>query len=192
MLVAEATQRLEPIERALELGHVHHAPGDDVATRRRSERGEVATNDLGARLDGIVRLRLLDRDKTALGTRAPERRLVVVHQVRTYPRAAPGVASVDACEAVLALDVCERFPGGDGACRGQCADRGCESMRLRRLPWEVRLTQRRAQERVVMPRDQVQRLPHHRRLDHGATRELALERLAPEARRARPDAEVRR
>ena len=79
-----------------------------------------------------------------------------------------------------------------GPARGERAHRRREAPRLRRLPREVRLAQRRAEERVVAPRDEVQRLPHHRRLDDGAARELALERLAPEARRARPDADVRR
>ncbi len=76
VLVAEAAQRLEPVERALELGHVHHAPGDDVTARRGPERGEVATEDLGARLGRVVRLRLLDRDEAARGrarSRAPSR-----------------------------------------------------------------------------------------------------------------------
>ena len=82
VLVAEAAQRLEPIERPLDLGHVHHAPGADVAARRRPERGEVATKDLGARLDRDVLLRLVDRDEPALGTCAPQRRLVVVQDVR--------------------------------------------------------------------------------------------------------------
>ncbi|MDP9242316.1 MAG: hypothetical protein M3O84_03980 [Actinomycetota bacterium] len=50
----------------------------------------------------------------------------------------------------------------------------------------------RAQERVVATREEVERLPDHGRLDHGAARELPFERLAPEARRARPDPDVRR
>ena len=66
------------------------APGDDVATRRRAERGEVAAKDLGARLDRVVRLGLLDRDESALGTALPESRLVVVQHVRADARAAPG------------------------------------------------------------------------------------------------------
>ena len=37
----------------------------------------------------------------------------------------------------------------------------------------------------------MQRLSHHGRLDDRRVRELALERLAPEARRSRPDADVR-
>ena len=31
VLVAEATHRLQPLERARDLRHVHHGPGDDVA-----------------------------------------------------------------------------------------------------------------------------------------------------------------
>ena len=67
LLVAEADQRLEPLEGAGDLRHVHHAPGDDVAARRGPERREVAAEDLGARLGGVVRLRLLDRDEPAVG-----------------------------------------------------------------------------------------------------------------------------
>ena len=81
VLVAKAPQRLEPVERALDLRHVHHRPADDVAARRGPERGEIAAKDLGARLERVVRLRLLDRDEAALGTPLPERRLVVVQHV---------------------------------------------------------------------------------------------------------------
>ena len=192
MLVAEAAQRLEPFERTLELRHVHHAPGDDVASRRGAERREVPTEDRGPRLDRVVRLRLLDRDEPALGTRVPERRLVVVQDVRAHPCAAPGAARIDAGEPVLALEMRERFLRGHGTCRGERAHRRREALRGGRLPRKVRLAERRAEERVVAPCDEVQRLPHHGRLDDGGARELALERLAPEARRARPDADVRR
>ena len=37
-LVAEAAQRLEALQRAVDLGHVHHAPGSEVAARRGTER----------------------------------------------------------------------------------------------------------------------------------------------------------
>ena len=96
LLVAEAAQRLEALERAVDLGHVHHAPGADVTTRRRPERGEVAAEDLGARLGRVVLLGLVERDEPALRSRAPERRLVVVHQVRAHACSAPGAARVDA------------------------------------------------------------------------------------------------
>ena len=115
MLVAEAAQRLEQIERALELRHVHHAPRDDVAARRGPERCEIATEDLGARLDRDVGLRLVDRDEPALGTPVPERRLVVVQHVRAHARRAPGAARVDAGEPVLALEMRERFRRGHRA-----------------------------------------------------------------------------
>jgi hypothetical protein len=47
------------------------------------------------------------------------------------------------------------------------------------------------EERVVTFREEVQRLSHDVRLDDGDAGQVALERLAPEARRPRPDANVR-
>ena len=108
LLVAEAAQ-LEPVERPLDLRHVHHRPGDDVAARRRAERGEVATEDLGARLGRVVLLRLVERDEATLGPPVPESRLVVVQDVRAHARSAPGAARFDAGEPVLALEMGERF-----------------------------------------------------------------------------------
>ena len=96
MLVTVAAQRLEQVQRPVDLGHMHHAPGADVATRRGPERGEVATEDVGARLDRDMNLRFVERYESALGTRMPERRLVVVQDMRTNARAAPGAAGVDA------------------------------------------------------------------------------------------------
>src|SRR5919106_3654532 len=46
VLVAKAAQRLEPLERTVELRHVHHARGADVASRHGAERREVTTEDL--------------------------------------------------------------------------------------------------------------------------------------------------
>ena len=79
------------------------------------ERGEVAAEDLRARLGRVVRLGLVDRDESARGTRAPERRLVVVEEVRADARAAPGAGALDPGEPVLALEVRERLRGGHGA-----------------------------------------------------------------------------
>src|SRR5215213_1077115 len=73
----------------------------------------------------------------------------------------------------------------------ECAPTG-RAPSPRTLPREVRLAHPGPKERVVARRDEAQRLPHHGGLEDGASRELALERLAPEARRARPDADVRR
>ena len=119
---------------ALDLGHVHHAPRGDVAARRGAERGEVATEDLGARLDRVVRFRLLDRNEPALGPRAPERRLVVVDHVRAHARGAPGAARLDAAEPVLALEVGERFAVVTGPVRGERAHRRRQALRDGRLP----------------------------------------------------------
>ena len=117
----------------------------------------------------------------------------MVEQVRTHASSTPRPTQLDAGEPVLSLEMYECFlrrhrAGG----LGEPADRGGESLRLRRLPREVRLAQCGAEERVVTPRDEMKRLTNHRGLDHGATCELALERFAPEARRACPDADVRR
>ena len=142
MLVAEATQRLEPIERALDLGHVHLAPGDDVATRRRAERGEVATKNLGARLQWVVLLRLLDRDESAFGPAVPESRLVMVKDVRADARSAPCTTSTQARETMLALDHLESLCGGHRACRCELAHRGCEQDCVGHLVVVVRLAQR--------------------------------------------------
>lgn len=115
MLVAEAVQRLDAFERALELRHVHHAPDADVASRRGAERRKVTTEDRGARLDWGVRLRLLESDEPAFGTRVPERRLVVVQHVRAHACGSPGAARIDAGEPVLALEMCERLGRGHWA-----------------------------------------------------------------------------
>ena len=57
---------------------------------------------------------------------------------------------------------------------------------------EVRLAERRSQDGVVAPGQQVQRLAHHSRFHHRSPApELALERGGAEARRARPDPDVR-
>src|SRR5215210_3413600 len=85
----------------------------------------------------------------------------------------------------------EPFGHGYRARGGERAHRGGECLRPCALPREVRLAHRRAKKRVVVRRDEVQSLPHHGGLEDAASSELALERLAPEARRARPDADVR-
>ncbi len=131
LLVTEAAQWLEPIERALQLRHVHHAPGDDVATRCRPERGEVAAQDLGSRFDRDMPLRLLERDEPALRASVPERRLVMVHNVRAYARGLPGAASVDPGEPVLSLEMCERFLRFHWTRRDERAHRRREALRQR-------------------------------------------------------------
>ena len=191
LLVAEAAQRLEQLQRSVDLGHAHHAPGPDVAARRGAECREVAAEDLGARLDRDVRLRFLDRDEPSLVARLPERRLVVVDDVRCDARHLPGAARIDAGEAVLALQVGERLCRRDGPPGCERAHRRGELLRPFRLPGEVRLAHGRPDERIVAPRDEVQRLPHRGRPDDRGLPEQALERPAPEPRRARPDADVR-
>ena len=163
----------------------------DVATRRRAEGHEVAAEDLGARLDGDVRLRLGDCDKPAVVARLPERRLGVVDDVRGEARRPPGAARVDAGEAVLALKVGERLRRRDGPAGGERARRQGELLRPLRLPGEVRLAHRRPDERVVARGDEVQRLPRRCRPDDRGLPEQPLERLAPEPHRARPDTDVR-
>ena len=103
------------------------------AARRGPERREVATEDDGARLDRNVGLRLVERDEPARGTRLPERRLVVVQEVRAHPRCAPGAARVDAGEPVLALELGERFCRGHGTVRGERPHRRREPLRDRGL-----------------------------------------------------------
>ena len=92
--VAEAPERLESLERPIDLGHVHHAPLDDVAARRRSERREVTLKHLGARLGRVVTFRLLDRDESSVGDRAPERRLVMMEHVTRDSAVSPGTTRV--------------------------------------------------------------------------------------------------
>ncbi len=66
LLVAEPAQ-LEAVEGPLDLGRVHHAPGDDVAAGRGSERREVTTEHLRAGLGGVVLLGLVERHEPSLG-----------------------------------------------------------------------------------------------------------------------------
>jgi hypothetical protein len=139
-----------------------------------------------------MRLGLVERDEPAVRTRAPERRLVMVQEVRANARGPPGAARLHAGEAVFSLEMRERLPAGHRPRTGERAHRGREAPGELALPREVRLAERRTDEPVVAPCHQVQRLPHHGRSDDGGTHELTLERLAPEARRARPDPDVRR
>ena len=104
LLVAEAAEWLEQLERGPELGHVHHAPAAHVPDRRRPERGEVAAQHLGARLDRVLLLRLVERDEAAFGARVPESGLVVVHEVRSGAGGTPGTPGGDPCETRLALE----------------------------------------------------------------------------------------
>ena len=106
--------------------------------------GEVATEDLRARLDRDVRLRFLDRDESALGPRAPERRLVVVQDVRADAYGLPRAAPLQPREPVLALEMGERFGPGHGTIRSESSGRGLETLRKGRLPRKVRLAQRRS------------------------------------------------
>ena len=192
LLVAEAAQRLEPVERPLDLRHVHHRPGDDVAARGGPERREVATEDLGARLRRVMRLGLLDRDEASLRTPVPERRLVMVQQVGAHTRRTPGAARFDAGEPVLALEERERLGRGDGCPTPRALAPMARAASRPTSPTGVRLALRCAYQRIVASRHEMQRLPHRRRLDDRRSSQLALERLAPKARRARPDADVRR
>ena len=88
VLVAEAAERLEPLERARDLRDAHHRPRPDVLPRRRPERREIATEDLRAGLGRIEPLRVVERDESPRGARAPESRFVVVHEVRAHARRA--------------------------------------------------------------------------------------------------------
>ena len=152
LLVAEAAQRLEQLQCSVDLGHADHAPGADVAARRGAEGREVAAEDLGARLDRDVRLRFLDRDKPSLVARLPERRLGVVDDVRCDARHLPGAARIDAGEAVLARQVGDRLRGRDGSPRLRArAPTG-------RAAPPARPGERRPDQRIVAPRDEVQRL----------------------------------
>ena len=171
---------------------MHHAPGDDVAARRRPERGEIAAQDLGARLERVVCLWLLDRHEPPLGSPVPERRLVVMQHVCAHAGCAPGAPRGDPGEPVLAFEMSQGFLRRHRAGFGKPAHGRREALRLRHLPTGDHLAHRRAEEPVVPPGDEMQRLPHHRCLEDGAACELALERLPPEARRTRPDADVRR
>src|SRR6266498_4649102 len=76
-----------------DLRHAHHRPCSEIIGRRGPERFEVPAQDVGTRLERVVHLRLLDGDETALGLRVPERRLVVVENMRGDACAAPRVTS---------------------------------------------------------------------------------------------------
>ena len=115
-----------------------------------------------------------------------------MQHVCAHAGCAPGAPPLDAGEPVLTFEMSQGFLRRHRAGFRKHAHRGSEALRLRRLPTGDHLAHRRAEEPVVPQSDEMQRLPHHRRLDHRPTRELALERLAPEARRARPDADIRR
>ena len=95
--------------------------------------------------------------------------------MRGEARHLPGAARIDAGEAVLALQVGERLRGRDGSPGCERAHRRGELLRLFRLPGEGR-----PEERIVAPRDEVQRLPRRRRPDDGGLPEKSLERPAPE------------
>jgi hypothetical protein len=111
---------------------------------------------------------------------------VVLDDVGCEARRLPGAACIDAGEAVLALQVGERLRRRDGSPGCECAHRRGELLRPLRLPGEGR-----PDERIIAPRDEVQRRAHHRRPDDRGLPEQSLERPAPEARRARPDTDVR-
>ena len=181
VLVTEAPQRLEPLERAHDLGHVHHAPGTDVTPRGGAEGGEVATDDLRARLRRIMRFRLVDGEVPLPRARVPECRLVVMEDMGAHARSAPGAQRFEATQPVLVLDVGDNFPRRHRARGGECPNRRSETLRLLALVREVRLAEGGAQEGVVTPGEQVQRLAHHRRLDDRPADERALERLPPKA-----------
>jgi hypothetical protein len=94
-------------------------------------------------------------------------------------------------ETVLFLEMGEDLRGRHRPIADEVPQQRCEPFRLLALVGEVRLAERCAQERVVAPGEEVQRLPHHGRLDNRAPAKLALEALAAKARRARPDPDVR-
>src|SRR5690242_13886029 len=92
---------------------------------------------------------------------------------------------------MFALEMRERLGRRQRSRRGELANAWSEALRERCLPRKVRLAHGRAEQRIIVLRDEVQRLPHDGRLDDGAARELTLERVAFEARRACPDPDVR-
>ena len=191
MLVAEAEQRLEPLEGAaisgtcimLQATMSRRDAGPNAARYRRriSARASVGSCASGS----------------SIATNRPSGRAcqsAVSWWCRTCARTR---APRQARRASTPVSPCSRSRYASASAvvtgpRGERAHRRREALRDGRLVREVRLAERRPEERVVTPRDEVQRLPHHGRLDDGGARELALERLAPEARGARPDADVRR
>ena len=72
---------------------MHHRPGDHVASRRRPERGEIAPEHLGSRLERVVCLGLVDRCEPAVVLPLPERRVGVVEHVPGDAGVLPGVGA---------------------------------------------------------------------------------------------------
>ena len=80
VLVAKAAE-LEHVDRPLDLGHAHHRPGDHVASRCGPKCREIAPEHLGARVERVVCLGLVDRCEAAIVLPLPERRVGVVEHV---------------------------------------------------------------------------------------------------------------
>ena len=101
VLVAETAQWFEELERRGDLGGVHHAPRDHVAPRRRPEGRQVAAQHLGPRLHRDVLVRLVEGDEPAVGTRTPQRSLVMVDEICGGPHVPPGTRGGEAAEIVI-------------------------------------------------------------------------------------------
>ena len=192
LLVTEAAQRLEQLQRRVDLGTcIMLQARCRGASRGRKQRGSGGRSRRAPRPGRARPARRSRRSGVrSAAARAPsrgggrcERATRAVCQARR---------ACNAGEAVLALELGKRLRRCDGAVTGQRAHRRGELLRPLRLPGEVRLAHRRADKRIVARGDEMQRPSHHRRLHDRGPPEQALERLAPEARRPRPDADVRR
>ena len=108
---------------------MHLAPCADVAPRRRPEGGQVAPEDLRARLGRLVLLGFLDRDVPATRAGAPERCLVVVEDVRANAGVAQRPQCLDPGQPVLALDMRQDVRGPNGPALGERAHRRRDPLR---------------------------------------------------------------
>ena len=186
---------LQPVERRFHLRHAHHRPDPEVLGRRGAERGEVSADELHASLEGVEALRLLECDvasEEALATRAPERGIGGVHDVRAHACSAPGASRVHAGETVLLLQIGERLGGGHWLLLHEPTDLGREALRDRGLVVVVGLLQGRSDQPVVAACHEMDRLSEQGGADDIPALERSLQRGRTEARSARPDPDVRR
>ena len=161
------------------------------------EGGEVAADELGARGEHRPSARARGaggRRRAARPSRAPTRARAADARVAGR-RGRSAAARCSSVVPVLALEVREpvlvRERRLSASLRAPCARlQGVREVRV--VVPRRHVAQRPPEHRVVARGDEMQRPAHHGRLHHLAAQDRALERIAREARHARPEPDVRR
>jgi len=188
LLVPEPAKR-QPLERARERAHAHPGPVGDVGARRRTERTEVAADEVLARiLLGELRLRpdpLLGEAVQIGAAPLPCARRRHAHEIDPDPDARnPQAGGGDL--RLLPRPVREQAAQAVGRPPERALVAALHAARPR-LPLGAH---RDHEGPVVAARDDVDRVAHQRRLDERAPLERARQRLALEAGDARPETDV--